>query len=354
MSNKLYALDMFCGAGGFSEGLARAAASRGLELKLAAVDKWDLAIETHAENHPKAEHYCMDVADMDATTPLHGRRLDILIASPECTHHSLALKGNKKNAESRDGALEVLRIAMARGPRVILIENVPRFRHWGPLDRRGRVIKSKLGETFRAFIKALTYLGYKVDTKELVAADYGNATTRERLFVQAVLGQDPVWPAPTHSRDNWVPARAVIDFDRKGRGMYSRRVAPKPATWGRVRAGLLKFGGVDLDYPKPKNYVAAGAKPFLIRYYGTCTGAYSIDLPLGTITTKSKHALAVPTESDIELRVLQPYELAAAMGFGDYRFLGHVQDRYKQIGNAVAVGVAEAVTGAIIDRVFTH
>src|SRR5690606_32808874 len=100
----------------------------------------------------------------------------------------------------------------------ILVENVPEFESWGPIGSNGRPLKSRKGETFRAWISCLESLGYKVGYRRFCAADYGDPTTRIRLIVQAQRGRrQNVWPTPTHVEDpgadlfgahqrSWVPA----------------------------------------------------------------------------------------------------------------------------------------------------
>ncbi len=96
-------------------------------------------------------------------------------------------------------ALIVLRWAGTVAPRVIMLENVEEFQTWGPV-RRGRPIKSKAGQTFRRFIEQLKALGYVVEWRELVAADYGAPTTRKRFFLIARRdGRPIVWPEPPHA-----------------------------------------------------------------------------------------------------------------------------------------------------------
>ena len=50
--------DLFCGAGGSSTGARRALASLGFQMNLVAVNRWNVAIETHSRNHLGARHYC--------------------------------------------------------------------------------------------------------------------------------------------------------------------------------------------------------------------------------------------------------------------------------------------------------
>jgi len=81
-----------------------------------------------------------------------------------------------------------------------MLENVEEFKTWGPLNRSHRPIKAKQGVTYRKFISQLEDLGYVVETRELVAADYGAPTMRKRFFLIARCDGKPiVWPQPTHA-----------------------------------------------------------------------------------------------------------------------------------------------------------
>jgi DNA (cytosine-5)-methyltransferase 1 len=172
----------------------------------------------------------------------------------------------------------------------VIIENVQEFLSWGPLDASGHPIQNQKGKTFRAFVSSLRSLGYTVDWKILCAADYGDPTTRRRLFIQAVKGRKRImWPQITHmdGTENlmgyqpWVPARDVIDWSIPGTSIFSRKKPLADATIRRIAAGIKKYW---------KDY----AKPFLAVLYGS-NDVRSLDLPLPTVTTSGNHhALVEP------------------------------------------------------------
>lgn len=286
------AADLFCGAGGTSTGLKLACKALGYNLNLLAINHWDTAIETHTSNHPDAEHLCMNVDQVDPRKAVPSGRLDLLIASPECTHHSIARGGKPINDQSRASAWLVLRWAEALDIKNILIENVPEFMTWGPIGVNGRPLKSKKGKTFLAFLNALESLGYAVKHQILNAADYGDPTTRKRLFILARKGRRKVlFPEPTHTPTGnsdmfrktkpWVAARKIIDWDLKGESIYTRKKPLSPNTMRRIYAGLEKFSG--------GAFVMATGGP---------TGQMkprSVDDPLRTVLT------------DHRLNVFQPY-----------------------------------------------
>jgi DNA (cytosine-5)-methyltransferase 1 len=286
------AADLFCGAGGTSTGLKQACAKLGYALELFAVNHWDIAIATHSANHPDAQHMCASIDAVDPRKAVPSGRLDLLWASPECTHHSIARGGRPVSDQGRASAWLILRWAELLYIDTILIENVKEFRDWCPVGANGRPLKSKRGETYRAFITALKSLGYRVEWRVLNAADYGAATTRERLFIQARRGRKPIsWPNPSHSksgastlfgpRKKWRAAREVIDWTIPSRSIFARKRPLSAATMARIIAGLEKFGGKSLE-------------PFLVilRNHGT---AQSLDAPVPTLTAGGNHVgLAEP------------------------------------------------------------
>lgn len=280
------AADLFCGAGGTSTGLVDAAARLGARLDLTAVNHWPVAVETHARNHPDARHLCESLDSIDPRKVCDG--LDVLWASPECTHHSRARGGKPINDQSRSTAWCVIRWAEALRPKWIGVENVQEFAEWAPLGAEGKPLKSRRGEVFTAWVNALRALGYTVEWRVLCAADYGAATTRTRLYVLArrdggKRGVGPIpWPAQTHAqrdvapslfgaRQPWRAAKDIIDWSVAGRSIFGREKSLAPRTLERIAAGAQKFWGVDLQ-------------PFLIAMEH---GGRVVDLdkPLPTITT---------------------------------------------------------------------
>lgn len=374
---KLRAIDLFAGAGGTSTGLALAAGELGAGLDLAAVNHWETAVETHAANHPNARHYCAAIDSLDPRR-VAGGRVDLLVASPECTHHSNARGGKPINDQSRASAWCVVRWAEALQPRFVLIENVREFATWGPLDLRGRPMRSRSGETFEAWLGALRAIGYRTSIRVLNCADYGDATTRQRLFVLAWRGRSATapWPIETHgdgdlfgARDRWRAAREVIDWSIPGRSIFERKRQLAEATLARIVDGLRRFGGRHLEpfvlgqqsgsvarpVSEPLPTIAtSGAvsliEPFLVAYYGTGR-AESVARPVPTITTRDRFALIEPRLQDLRLRMLQPHELAAAMSFpSGYQFAGTRTEQIRQIGNAVPVSTARALCRGILEQ----
>jgi len=283
---KIVAADLFCGAGGASTGFIRACELLGLHYELLAINHWQTAIETHSTNYPHVRHLCESVERVDPREAVPGGRLHLLLAGPECTHFSTARGGRPVNPQSRASAWHILKWAQELYIDTILIENVPEFRTWGPVGTNGKPLKSKRGETYRAFLEALRSLGYRVEDRVLNSADYGDPTTRRRLFILARRGRHQIaWPTPTHSRSGgatlfgatkrWRAAREVIDWSIRGKSIFHRKKPLKPATIARILAGLEKFGGPELQ-------------PFLVVLRNHMAGQ-SIDAPLPTLSAQGQH-----------------------------------------------------------------
>ena len=292
-SKTIHAADLFCGAGGTSTGLQLACDELGYDLRLLAINHWDTAIETHSMNHRDAAHLCMNVDQVDPRKAIPRGKLDLLIASPECTHHSNARGGRPMSDQSRASAWLVLRWCEALDIKNVLIENVPEFKDWGPLGVNGRPIKKRKGETFLAFLNALRSLGYKVDYKILNAANYGDPTTRRRLFILARKGHRKLeWAEPTHTPDGrtdmfgktkkWRAAREIIDWDHKGESIYQRKKPLSENTMRRIMAGLQKFGG------------ASFIVPFFGEYEGKSPRVHDLNEPLPTVTSHGAGGLVEP------------------------------------------------------------
>lgn len=289
MKKIIKAVDLFCGAGGESTGLHQAIAHLGLELQLLAINHWDIAIETHTANHPGTKHLCESIAHVKPRESFPSGKLDLLWASPECTHHSNARGGKPKSDQSRASVKLIMKWITDLDVSKIIIENVSEFQSWGPLDEEGYPIKERKGEFFHGFLDDLRELGYSVDYRVLCAADYGDPTTRKRLFIQAVKSHKIIdWPIFSHSKKSdmfttqkWRSARSIIDWSIESKSIFGRKKPLVPNTIARIEAGIKKYWG---EY----------AEPFLIVLRGTSERALngtalSIDGPLPTITANGLH-----------------------------------------------------------------
>ena len=341
------AADQFCGAGGFSQGLRWAIEDLEREqgdpikLRLVAINHWDVAIATHSANHPTVDHICDQLEKADPRQLFPLGKLRILISSPECTHFSRALGGKPRNWQSRATSKYVIKWASQLKIDDIVIENVADFRTWGPLYRKhsdpsmiGKPIQNRKGQYFRAFIRKLEAMGYRVEHRLLTCADYGDPTSRQRLFIRARLGDAPIrWPDITHAPkakvkamtrmlgrplDPYHTAREIIDWGDLGESIFNREKPLAPKTMRRIFAGLSKFSGVPFVLPpegyyrgnqarsvdEPVQTITAGrggghvVQPFLVPLHkerdGQAPRVHSVDAPIPTVTTQRNPLLVQP------------------------------------------------------------
>lgn len=272
--------DMFCGAGGSSIGVVAA----GAELKLA-MNHWKLALDTHNENFPLSDHVLGDIRTAD---PRRFPSTDVLIASPECTAHTLAKGRQRKHihqqdlfgksafdpAEERSRATmwDVPRFAECHRYQIVIVENVvDACLYWEPFD---------------AWLLAMASLGYD---HELVFLNsmfaHPTPQSRDRLYIvfwrrgntkpdlafsptawcalcaQNVAGVQSwknrkrrgkygarnqyVYTCPTCReivQPYYYAAANAIDWAIKGERIGDRKRPLKPKTMERIQYGLNKYG----------------------------------------------------------------------------------------------------------------
>jgi DNA (cytosine-5)-methyltransferase 1 len=151
---KYRAFDLFCGGGGSSIG----ALGAGVQ-PVGGVDLWPLATSAYALNVPGAITFTRDLNELEPQKVLDEvGPIDLLLASPECTHHSVA-KGNKPRCEeSKQLAFQVQRFATVLKPRWLIVENVIQMRTW---------------PSFGNWCQSLADLGYRLIVRKLDAVNLG-------------------------------------------------------------------------------------------------------------------------------------------------------------------------------------
>ncbi|WP_026395317.1 DNA cytosine methyltransferase [Acetobacterium malicum] len=301
-------IDNFAGGGGASEGIEQAM-GRPVDI---AINHDPGAIAMHKVNHPHTKHYCESVWDVDPIKACEGQPVDLAWFSPDCTHFSKAKGGKPKDKNIRGLAWVAVKWAMQVRPTVIILENVEEFKTWGPLGDDNQPDKNKTGETFNSFVEQLKIIGYQVEFRELIAADYGAPTKRKRFFMVSRCDGFPIsWPAKSHGPRNskevamgilkpYTPVSEVLDFSKPCPSIFDtkdeimekhglRTVRPlADKTMERIARGLEKF-------------VINNADPFLIQVnYSGAKWHYcnNLDDPLPTIT--GKHGFGIVTPSIIQ------------------------------------------------------
>lgn len=313
-------VDNFAGGGGASSGVERAI-GRSPDI---AINHDEEAIQMHMANHPTTTHYRENVWQVDPVAACHGRPVGFAWFSPDCKHFSKAKGTTPRDQKVRGLAWSAIRWASTVRPRVIALENVEEFATWGPLHRKhtrgcshrevtktnsktrqttttvecssdaceyGLPIKDRKGETFRAFVRKLEKLGYKVEWKLLRACDYGAPTSRRRFFMIARCdGRAISWPVATHGPEGsgllpYRTAAECIDWSTSVPSIFERDKKHAEKTLARIARGVRKF-------------VLTAARPFLVPTAHGEKGAprvHSADEPLRTICgNRGDAAVVVP------------------------------------------------------------
>ena len=287
-------VDNFAGGGGASTGIELATGRR----VAIAINHDPDAIRMHRTNHPYTEHLQASVWDVDPVAECRGRPVGLAWFSPDCKHFSKAKGAALVDRKIRGLAWITLRWAAKVRPRVIILENVEEFQTWGPV-RKGKPVKKLAGTTFRRFISQLEALGYTVEFRELVAADYGAPTSRKRFYLIARCDGKPiVWPKPTHSKTGadglpkWRSAAEIIDWS-----------LPCPSVFA-SKAEIMAECGLKAVRPLAKNtmrriirgvdkFTIRSGKPFIVQQKFQ-NAAQNIEKPLTTVTAVGAHELCKP------------------------------------------------------------
>lgn len=321
-------VDNFAGGGGASTGIEMAT-GRSVDI---AINHDPNAIAMHTTNHPDTLHYCESVFDIDPVAATAGAPVGLAWFSPDCRHFSKAKGSKPVKKEIRGLAWIVVRWALAKRPRVIMLENVEEFKTWGPLlPEEERPDPARAGETFAAFVgmlskgvpadhpaldevcdflqigrhnadaqKLVKGLGYAVEFRELRACDFGAPTIRKRFFmVMRCDGEPVIWPEPSHGDPKslavqsghlkpWRTAAECIDWSIPCPSIFGRSKPLAENTMKRIARGIQRFV---LDNPTP----------FIVKCnHTTSKGGYdcfrgqSLHDPLQTITRKQGYAVVTP------------------------------------------------------------
>lgn len=298
------AVDLFAGAGGFTEGAKMA----GVEVVWAA-NHWPVAVHYHKANHPEAYHICQDLHQADwGQLPPHS----MMLASPCCQGHSRSRgKERPHHDKQRSTAWAVVSCAEYHRQEVVIVENVVEMSAW---------------LLFPSWLDAMSRLGYTASPHIVDAADHAVPQNRVRLFMIFTRSKSPLMlnlPRQAH-----VGIGGFIEWER-----YNWSKIQKPGrsdkTLQRIAAGRQRFGD-----------------RFLAPFYGSGSGTTGrcLSRPVGTITTLDRWSVV---DGD-KMRMLQPTEIRAAMGFrSDYQLPENRREAIQLLGNAVCPPVVKDILEAI-------
>ena len=353
--------DLFCGAGGSSQGARHANA----EVRMAA-NHWAMAIKTHQANFPKTDHDC---ADISQAQPRRYPTTTMLWASPECPHHAGAAGRKRDSAQltflengeldpsavrSRATMWDVVRFAEYHGYKAVIVENVVEARKW---------------RLFDSWLQTMQNLGYKHHICYLNSMFFGAPQSRDRMYVVFWKKEMPApdldfrpkamcprcdkdinavqaWKNPEQRwgryggrrqylyvcpscqeivNPYYVPALVAIDWSDPGTRIGDRKRPLAEKTMKRIEYGLEKYGHqylvVDLAYAKPEGHIKpmteplptqtarqtlAMTMPFFFSYVNSEGHPHSVEDPLLTICTSNGQGLAFPPSAVMSMRHLFP------------------------------------------------
>ena len=301
---ELFVIDLFCGAGGLSEGVEEARLDGNKCAKVVCCVNHDKnAILSHDANIPDALHFIEGIRTLELSPistiverirQLYPDAMIMLHASLECTNFSKAKGGQPRDADSRTLAEHLFRYIDVIDPDYIQIENVEEFMSWGDMDEKGKPISMNKGRLYQKWVRNVKKYGYNFEHRILNAADFGAYTTRKRFFAIFAKKSLPiVFPEPTHCKggrqdmfsklEKWKTVKEVLDFSDEGESIFCRKKPLAEKTLERIYAGLIKF-------------VAGGKDAFIVKYNSmNRNGKYqapSIDEPCPVVATQSRLALA--------------------------------------------------------------
>jgi DNA (cytosine-5)-methyltransferase 1 len=377
----LVVADLFCGAGGLSEGFRAA----GYEIGFA-LDKDKDSVETYRANHPDThvEHRSVTKIDADEIRRLAGGQVDVVVGGPSCQGFSTSSRRSdgwvQPDDERNDLWSHMHGLVEGLGPRAFLMENVPGLVYWKD---------NSLG---KRIIEGFQDLGYRVSSDILLAADYGVPQLRRRVFLVGVLGDLPFeFPDPTHLGGWRRDTLELWEEKRKGQGLLRHvscweALADLPTTleaedqaWRDVPlspyARYIRRGADRLtDHeaaPVAEEYAALlGHVPpggtwrdipgHLLpdRFRGMrrtdstgLLGRLAPERPAYTITTQFNNPTVGTFTHPYVDRVLTVREGARLQSFPDrYRFTGRLTSRYRQVGNAVPPLLATILADQLADH----
>ena len=300
---ELFVIDLFCGAGGLSEGVEEARLNGNRCAKVVCCVNHDKnAVLSHDANIPDALHFIEDIRTLELSPintiverirELYPDSMIMLHASLECTNFSKAKGGQPRDADSRTLAEHLFRYIDVIDPDYIQIENVEEFMSWGDMDENGKPISMDKGRLYQKWVRNVKKYGYNFEHRILNAADFGAYTTRKRFFgIFAKKSLPIVFPEPTHCKggrqdmfsrlEKWKPVKDVLDFSDEGTTIFREKPLAEK-TLERIYAGLIKF-------------VAGGKDAFLVKYNSMSrTGKYNapgIDEPCPVVATQNRLGVA--------------------------------------------------------------
>jgi DNA (cytosine-5)-methyltransferase 1 len=355
-------IDLFCGAGGLSEGFRQA----GYEV-VVGNDCFEAAGYTFSHTHPKAQFFDGPIQNYSASdflkaAGLQAGELDVLVGGPPCQGFSVYNHQRGLHDERSSLYLQYLRVVEGLRPDWIVLENVT-----GMTSAGG-------GAAVDAIVSGLRSLGYDVRAEILRAEEYGVPQERRRIvFIGNRLGLPIAYPNPSHGfgARRFVTVRdAISDLpaleNGEDRGVQAYACEPQSEFQRDLRASsnsvtnhsAAKLAGVNLERLKhipqggswrdiPVDLLPAGMKLAKRSDHTKRYGRLNWDGLASTILTKCDPHWGAYFHPEQD-RTLTVREAARLQSFPDwFEFKGSRTDQYVQVGNAVPPLLGQAVARTI-------
>lgn len=357
-------VDLFCGAGGLSEGFRQA----GYHV-LAGSDYDPAAGKTFAATHPEATFLGGPIQDLSVrdflrATGLKKGELEVLVGGPPCQGYSVYNHGRGVDDPRAGLFREYLRIVKGLMPKWLVMENV------------SGLTSIADGGIIREIEDGMDALGYKVKWKILKAEEYGVPQERRRIvFIANRIGAPIVHPKPTHG-PGLLPYVTIWDAigdlaplengDVLGSDKY--RTGPMNDYQRELRAGAnrvpnhtaSRLSSVNLDRMK---HIPAGGSwrdiPFDLLPEGMKRAKRSDHTKRYGRPRKSDLSCTILTKCDVHWgayihpeqdRAISVREAARLQSFPDtFEFLGSRTEQYVQVGNAVPPLLGRAIAEALTE-----
>jgi DNA (cytosine-5)-methyltransferase 1 len=332
---KFRVLDLFSGCGGLSLGFINA----GYEVVLG-VDNDIASLKTFQANHKKSKALNLNLFDKNAITDIRnavGEKIDVIVAGPPCQGFSLT--GTRNFDDKRNRLyLSVIEAVRELKPKAFLIENVPGL---------ARLYDGKVKDEI---IKRLSELGYNVEMKILLAADYGVPQMRKRVFFVGLKKEFGKFefPKPIRNSKNYVSTWDALSdlpsleknlgteesfYDNEPKTLYQQAMRKKTKQLynhvGTKHSDLVK--SVISLVPEGGNYKDLPPGIGNSRKFHVAWTRYHSKEPSSTIDTGHRNHFHYKFD-----RVPTVRENARLQSFpDDFIFLGSKTEQNRQVGNAV-------------------
>jgi len=317
---KMLVADFFCGCGGLGLGFH----NEGYDVVLAN-DIWDEALNTHKLNFPNTKHMLGDLSNekfkKEICEQLKQHQIDVFIGGPPCQSFSMA---GKRNPTDPRGKLffDYIDVVNRVRPKIVVAENVKGIL---TMAFNGTKVSSLITNAFKD-------AGYTTEFRLLNAADYGVPQKRKRVIFIAVrndidIEPSELYPIKTHTPEQYKTVyQAIDDLKDVPDNKLLHHVRTKHKEYFIQKIQNTKFG----ESATPK-YKEAFFKLFPNKPALTVKGCNG-----GVFLHYAKN------------RCMTPRELARLQLFKDtFLFFGSKGSVYTQIGNAVPVGLSQAIAHRI-------